>query len=83
MIQFKAYNLPEGYIPVTNIQQLYKLRKGKRSLLPENMVREVQVIYIYSEIEEGYYKRILTPEIPDESLEWYIQRGILFYKPKE
>lgn len=83
-MNLEVVDLPEGYVPVTNLQQLFKLRKGKRARLPENLVRDnQQIIYLYSEVEDGYYKRLLQPYTLDEDLQSYINRGVLFYKPKE
>lgn len=75
--------LPEGYEIVTNIYQLYKLRKGKKIHKPENLVRDnAQILYLYSEIQNGFYKRVLTPLTEDLDLKKYIERGALYYKPK-
>lgn len=76
-----AVPLPEGYIPVTDIGQLYKMRKGKRSPHPENMIRHVQIIYLFSELVDGYYRRVLNDDYDDYTLKKYIDRRLLFYRP--
>lgn len=73
--------LPEGFVAVDGIGQLYKLRKGKRAAHPENMIRHVQIVYLYSEVVDGYYRRVLNEDFDDYTLKRYIDRKLLFYKP--
>lgn len=79
---FVLYDLPSGYVPVTDYQQLYKLKDRKRKRIPSNMERRVgMILFTYSDLIDKYYKRILQSYTPEKLLREMIARKILYYKP--
>lgn len=76
------YHLPERYVPCTDINQLKRLKKGKKKKVPENLeFVEGMVIYLYSHYSDCYYQRVLdNTGIDESSLQQYIKFKVL-YRP--
>lgn len=81
---FPLYDLPEGYELVDNFEQLCKLKQRKRKFIPSNLTPRLgMIIFVYSEIKDKYYRRILQSYTGRKFIEDLIQRRILYYKPSE
>lgn len=81
---FPLYDLPEGYVLVSDNEQLCKLKLHKRKRIPSNFTRRIgMVLFVYSEIRDKYYKRILRSYTEQKFLDSLIQRKVLYYKPSE
>lgn len=81
---FPLYELPEGYVLVTDYNELCKLKLYKRKRIPSNLTPRIgMILFVYSEIQDKYYKRILRTYTDRKLLETFIERKVLFYKPVE
>ena len=81
---FPLYDLPEGYVLVNDYDELCKLKAYKRKRIPSNLTPRIgAVLFVYSEIQDKYYKRIMHVYTDRKLLESFIQRKILYYKQPE
>jgi len=73
-------SLPEGYVPIKDIEQLKTLKKGCSKNIPENRVWKTNIkLYQYSPEKKIYYRRQFWPleSIINKAIE-YINKGILY-----
>jgi len=71
--------LPEGFVLITDLDSLKRLKKGKRKITPENIEWKYgTILYVFSHSSNVYYKKILSEITPIEILTQYFKNEILY-----